>query len=299
MGLFDELDRACSTHSTRSSANEDRDDTILRPPFGYPGGKSRSVKHILPLLPMRDVYVEPFGGSAAVLIARAPVKLEVFNDRFAGVVAFYQCLRDERLYKELIDFLDMVLHSREEFITFQATWEDFTNPVQRAGMWYALTQYSFGSMGRNWGRAVTPKGIMAGKVARKLELFPRLHERFKRVQVENQDWSQCIRDYDSPETVFYLDPPYVDAHQGAHKHTMTHSEHVALLNCVFNSKGFFAVSGYSNDLYEMQNWDARYEWESFVSLDSKAFTEGNRKQHLEGVTERVHAQEVLWIKESC
>ena len=34
------------------------------------------------------------------------------------------------------------------------------------------------------------------------------HERLLRTYIEHLDWQDCIRRYDSPETLFYLDPPY-------------------------------------------------------------------------------------------
>lgn len=106
--LFDMLD-GLSTHVEPES----RDQEILRPPFSYPGSKSRSIDKILPHLPYTGVYIEPFGGSAAVLLARRPSKLEVFNDRYAGVVAFYRCIRDNNLMCQLCERLDLTIHARE------------------------------------------------------------------------------------------------------------------------------------------------------------------------------------------
>ncbi|GAG08047.1 unnamed protein product, partial [marine sediment metagenome] len=204
MGLFDDLDLIDNQSS--------KDANILRAPFGYPGGKSRSLGNILPHLPYRNKYIEPFGGSAAVLLARKPSKLEVFNDRYAGVVAFYRCLRDPILFPKLLEWLDLTIHAREEFTWCKNTWENPDDPVERAGRWYYMVQSSFGSIGRNWGRQTT-RSSMAGKIRRKLKLFPEIHERFFNVQVENQDWEDCLRDYDSPDAVIYCDPPYVDVNR--------------------------------------------------------------------------------------
>ena len=97
-------------------------ETYIRAPFGYPGGKSRSVKKILPLLPYRKAYIEAFGGAASILLARDKSKLEVYNDRFGGVVAFYRCIRDKEKMNKLIERLKIVPgHSREEFIWCKET----------------------------------------------------------------------------------------------------------------------------------------------------------------------------------
>ena len=285
MGLFDGLD----------SVSGSKDTKILRAPFGYPGGKSRSVKEILPHLPYRAKYIEPFGGSAAILLARQPSKLEVYNDRYGGVVAFYQCIRDPVMFASLVEWLDLTIHAKEEFIECKAKWENANDPVERAARWYYMVQSSFGSLGRNWGRQ-TSRTSMAGKIRNKLELFPDIHARFRKVQVENQDWEDCIRDYDSSDAVIYCDPPYCDVYRGTYKNEMSVERHKEFLTRVFRAKGFVAVSGYSNDLYEDQPWDHRYEWEAFVSIQSVGKMEGNSKEHLEET--RGHATEVLWIKEA-
>ena len=273
-------------------------DKVLRAPFAYPGGKSRSIQQILPLLPYTDVYVEPFGGSAAVLLARQPSKLEVFNDRYSGVVAFYRCIRNRDKLERLIERLEFTLHAREEFVYCKFNWEKTEDDVERAALWFTMMTHSFASLGRNFGRSTTSKSPMAKKLATRLARFPLIHERFSNVQVENQDWYDCMKDYDQPNAVFYCDPPYVDAYRGTFKHEMTIEEHRHFLDFIFNCEGFVAVSGYSNPLYDEQPWDDRHDWDSFVSISPRAFTDSNFKKDLKHQDERKHAKEVLWVKEA-
>lgn len=286
LNMFEDLDR---------NAEQRTRETILRAPFKYPGGKSRSIDKILPRLPYRGVYVEPFGGSAAILLARHPSKLEVFNDRYAGVVAFYRCLRDPSRMTKLCEAIELTVHSREDFI-INRDWQNPDDDVERAFRWYYMTEYSFAGLGRNFGRSTSARARLVS-IRDKLPLFPKIHDRFKRVQVENQDWYDCIIDYDSPDTVFYIDPPYIDADTGIYKSKMTHDDHRHLLDVIIHLQGFVAVSGYSNPIYENQDWDNRHEWESYVSIQSQAYTETNFKAHLKGMDKRSTAKEVLWVKE--
>jgi DNA adenine methylase len=290
MNLFNDLDRT-------TQVSDKKDSKVLRAPFGYPGGKTKSVPNILKHLPYKKIYVEPFGGSAAVLLARQPVDLEVYNDRYGGVVAFYRCLRDPIKYQSLIDYLELTVHSREDFVDAKETWCDESDDVVRAAKWYYMVNYSFAAVGRNYGRSTSSSGVMGGKIRNKLKHFDHLHNRLKRVQIENQDWLDCMRDYDGKDTVFYLDPPYVDAYPGTYKYEMKHDDHRRLLETIFSLRGFCAVSGYSNPLYENQSWDAKYSWETFVSIESCSFTEGNCKLSLKDVTRRSNIEEVLWIRE--
>jgi DNA adenine methylase len=289
MNLFNDLDRQTS--------EKDPKDRILRAPFGYPGGKTRSLANIIKHLPYKPIYVEPFGGSASLLLARQPVKLEVFNDRYAGVVAFYRCLRHPEKYKQLIDYLELTVHSREDFIDAKQTWCDESDDVIRAAKWYYMISYSFGSLGRNFGRSISMNGVLAGKITNKLKYFPLIHSRLQKVQIENQDWKDCLHDYDSKDTVFYIDPPYIDAYPGTYEIELNKKSHIDLIGTIFHLKGFVALSGYSNPIYENRDWDARYAWDSFVSIDPCAFTETNYKENLKCSVKRQKAEEILWIKE--
>jgi DNA adenine methylase len=287
-----------SLDATTASTDAKSKDVVVRAPFGYPGGKSRSVNHILPHLPQRDVYIEPFGGSGAVLLARQPSKLEVLNDRYSGVTSFYRVIRDPRLLDQFCERVELAVHSREEFVWCKETWKNVDDHVERAARWFYMIQYSFSQLGRNFGRSTSAKSIVSGKMRNRIKEFPFIHQRLHRVQVENQDWYDCMIDYDSPGTVFYVDPPYVDASPGIYEHELTPEQHRALIDTIFRMKGFVAVSGYANPLYDSQPWDHRHTWKSFVSMQSLAHTEGNNKAHMAGIDKRGHADEMLWIKES-
>jgi len=289
MDMFEDLDR---------NAEERTRETIVRAPFAYPGGKSKSIDKIIPHLPYTDRYVEPFGGSAAILLARHSSNLEVYNDRYGGVVAFYRCLRSPEKFEKLVELLNLTIHSREDFLFCRDTWQNVECDIERAFRWYYMTNYSFGSLGRNFGRSTSHKGGLAGKIRSKLKLFPMIHSRIRNVQIENQDWERCVTDYDNPDTVFYLDPPYVDTDSGIYKSKMSHNDHRHLLDVVFSLKGFVALSGYPNPLYDERDWDERRTWDAFISIKSAAYTDSNNKGHLKGLESRGTNTEVLWIKEA-
>ena len=63
----------------------------------------KSLAHVMPLLDMPDIfsYVEPFGGSAAVLVNRYPSSLETFNDPDDNVVVFFRVLRESDNLKKM------------------------------------------------------------------------------------------------------------------------------------------------------------------------------------------------------
>lgn len=74
-----------------------------------------------------------------------------------------------------------------------------------------------------------------------------------RVQIENAPAVEVIERYDTPETLFYLDPPYVhDARGDKHAYygEMTDAQHTELAHLLHGIKARAAVSGYRSDLYD-------------------------------------------------
>jgi DNA adenine methylase len=275
-------------------------ETYIRAPFGWPGGKWNSLSNLFQI--MKDRYpkakrlVDACGGSGVVSI-NAPSHYEsvIFNDRHAGVVAFYRCLRDPEKLDQLVERLQLFLHSREEFIWCKSTWENCTDDVERAARWYYMVKMSFSYLGRNFARAVLGPNSLAAKYHNSLDEFPTIHTRLRRALIENQDVLQCIRDFDDPDTDHYIDPDYIGADTGIYKHRVDHEK---LLDTIFSLRGRVFLSGYRNPLYDARTWDDCFEWKVKVTIESQAFRESNNLAGKEQQMNRTKmATEVLWIKE--
>lgn len=270
---------------------------ITKSPFGYPGGKSRSVNEILPLLPHTGRYVEVFGGSGIILINRTKEKFEVFNDKYSGITDFYISLRDRPA--ELKNTIEQMCFGREQFIDCRDNWCVSKDRVIRGAMWYYMIQNSFGTQGRNFGRDLKRT---TGKHLCNLDLFPKIHQRLKNVLIENMDWQTIVRDFDHPDTVFYMDPPYLEdicTTPGMYKNRFSHADHVKLLDFIFSDvQGFCAVSSYQNNLYMQYDWDSVHHWDVAISMKSLAFKESNHLEEHQDRMERGRREEYLYIKEA-
>ncbi len=267
----------------------------VRSPFPWPGGKSKSIDNILPHLPYRNSYIEPFGGSGAILLARRPCNLETFNDKFAGVTCFYRVIRDRIKMNALLDRLNCCLHSREEFIWCKQTWKNCEDEVERAARWWYMVTSSFGAQGRNFGRAVKGKVQQGPKLKTNLKLFPECHLRLSNVQIENQDWRQILNDFDNKDAVFYLDPPYRLANRGQYECEMSDSDHRELLERIQKLEGFVAISGYDDSMYNEYRWSRKFQWKAYVTATAQAETGTN---NLAGADmQRGFSTECLWVRE--
>ena len=236
--------------------------------FGYYGGKFSHLDFLLPLLPTTFThFCEPFGGSAAILINRAPAPVETYNDLDSEVVNFFQRLRDHG--DELIRLISLTPFSREELVKACRP-EPNLSTIERARRFFVrarqtrtgLAQTS--SEGR-WAHCVlTSRAGMAGAVSRWLgsvEGLPQIVQRLQRVQMENAPATEVIRRYDSTKTLFYCDPPYVHLTRGDNKaygYEMTDNEHRELAQVLNSVQGLVAISNYQcklmDELYPAPKW---------------------------------------------
>ena len=98
---------------------------------------------------------------------------------------------------------------------------------------------------------------MAGAVSRwigAIDGLPPIIDRLVRVQIDNAPALEVIERYDTPETLFYLDPPYVHKSRGdkhAYFGEMSDVDHTELACLLQNIKGRAAISGYRSDLYDL------------------------------------------------
>ncbi len=228
--------------------------------FGWYGGKFSHLDWLLPLLPTCHHYCEPFGGSAAVLLNRAPSPVETYNDLDGEVAIFFRVLRDDK--EQLLEAIGLTPFSREEFAT-ACVIDPEVSPLERARRFFVRARQvrtglaQTASLGRWANCKNTSRGGMSGVVRRwlgSLEGLPEIAERLLRVQIENRPAVEAIHLYDSPQTLFYCDPPYVHLTRGdnnAYGYEMTDDEHRELAEVLNAVQGLVAVSNYPCELMDM------------------------------------------------
>ena len=227
--------------------------------FGWYGGKFNHLDWLLPLLPECHHYCEPFGGSAAVLLNRQPSKVETYNDIDGEVTSFFRVLRENT--QELLLAIGLTPFSREELMMALSS-DGALSPLERARLFFVRARQArtglaqTASLGRWANCKETSRAGMSGAVSRWLGSVEGLAEiaaRLLRVQIENRPALDILQVYDGPDTLFYLDPPYVHATRGdrkAYRFEMTDDEHRALAARLGGIEGRAAISGYRCDLMD-------------------------------------------------
>jgi DNA adenine methylase len=245
----------------------------VNPPLKWHGGKSYLATKIVALMPKHLHYVEPYAGGLAVLLARDPDDRrlwladdgscrgvsEVANDINCRLMTFWRVLQDVDLFAQF--------HRQVQAIPLSRTaWEAAHSHVYGhdlvadAVAFFVLCRQSlagrmkgFTSITRNR----TRRGMNgnASEWLGAIEGLANVHERLRRVVIENRPALEIIRREDGPKTLFYLDPPYLHETRAATdayaSFEMTEDDHRELLDVLGGIEGRFLLSGYRSTLYDM------------------------------------------------
>jgi len=197
-------------------------------------------------------------------------------------------------------------YSRELFCVCRDGWEQEADPVKMAAMWFVVARQSFsGRFGNSWSFAVNHSRCGMSAVVSKwisvIELLPKIHERLQRVQIEYGDFRKIYSTYDTPETLFYADPPYVGGtrRNGGYKYEMTDDDHRDHVEILLGLEGRAMVSGYRHPIYERleeHGW-RRLDWD--VACSAAGRTRGTGLQGAGVCEANQRRTECLWISPSC
>lgn len=234
---------------------------MKHPLIRYHGGKFRIADWIISQFPSHRTYVEPFGGGGAVLLAKPPSCVEVYNDLDADVVNFFEVLRDKQLSQELAHLIELTPYSRTEFLNART---ETTSKVDQARKLVIRAQMGFGSAGATKGntgfRLDTGRGgsDIVKIWQRQPKVILQAAARLKKVLIENRDALKVIEDHDRDDTLFFIDPPYVldTRNMGgkAYRHEMSNEDHEKLIKTLKLCKGMVIVCGYEHPIYETLKW---------------------------------------------
>lgn len=215
--------------------------------FPYIGGKSQLAPRIVSYLPDHDCYVEPFAGSAAVLLTKPRSQIEVLNDLDRDIVHFFETVRQRP--DELAEFIRNTPYSREVYDEWTEEYYSGRrddDPVVRAGKWVYLRYASFGGKyGRRtgWKRvSVRNRQPPSRNWANVPERIHKLRDRLRGAEIECLDYQDLIERYDSEQTVFYCDPPYVEAADDYYRVSDSNFDHEQLADTLLGIDGAAIVS---------------------------------------------------------
>ena len=192
---------------------------LAKSPLRYPGGKSRALKQILPLIPVNiSEFREPFVGGGSVFFAirslfQSRIKSYWINDLNYDLYCFWKQVRDygpglvnaliekrstatdgRTLFEELTKAKDELNHNRELLCEFQ-----------RAVRFFVLNRITFSGVVDSGGysQSAFEKRFTDSSIERVKNICPYLFG----VKITNEDYTNAL--FQEGKDVFiFLDPPY-------------------------------------------------------------------------------------------
>lgn len=270
---------------------------MLKTPLKWVGGKGRFLEKIYKHFPQHTTFVDVFGGSGSVILGKNPAKVDVYNDLDRRLANFFQVLCDEKKTEELQRRLENTLYSRRVFDEAKDLQYNNLSDIDRAYYFFITNRQSFAGIGETWGYEISAgstddypacvKGFHLG-----IERLKTAHNRLREIQIENLDFMDLVPRYDAPDTLFYLDPPYVQGERTSrivYNHEMTKEDHVNLINLLLKIKGMAILSGYETEIYNPlleSGWrQSKFDCFARVAQNAQGFN-----------TPRT---ECLWISPNC
>lgn len=263
-----------------------------RPLVRWHGGKWKIAKWIIAHLPSHVTYVEPFGGGASVLLQKPIAKAECYNDLDQTLIQLFRVLQNPEQAEKLVWLLERTPFSRAEF---DLAYEHTGDPVERARRTLIRSFMGYGSDGTageyktGFRRAVSSASKFPSREWKTYPLALRSTiDRFRGVVLEQTDAFALIPSLDSPDTLYYVDPPYhPDTRssgnrrrgQGYHvyAHELDAADHERLLALLCAVKGMVVLSGYPHPLYDLH-------LSAWTRVERDAYADGGRPR-----------TECLWI----
>lgn len=253
-----------------------------RQPLRYYGSKWNIAPWLEEQYPAHYCFAVPYGGGTSEIFRKSPSRLEIYNDMDLAVVTFFRVLRDRP--DELIRAISLTPFSRAEL-------EDACETLRNLHSWFPWFARLFSSKIREYELEVARQFFVKSRIGRsgntsawnssfKGEYKPTRDKhsieewneedylwaaaaRLKKVQIERMPALHFIKKYDAPNTLFYLDPPYVHSTRytnwtSAYEHEMTDEDHEKLAEVLYGIEGMAIISGYDGPLYkrlfEDQGW---------------------------------------------
>ena len=257
-----------------------------RPILRYHGGKWMFAPWIIGHFPKHRIYTEAFGGAASVLLRKGRSYSEVYNDLSGDIVNVFRVLRDPASAARLETLLRLTPFARPEFV---ASYDDAHDPIERARRTIICAFMGFGSASANPGHSTGFRGnanrngtTPAHDWAHWPDGIEAYTSRLAGVTIEERPGIEIIAAHDTPDTLHYVDPPYLHSsrkrrQKTAYVHEMTDDDHRSLADALRAAKGIVALSGYDSDLYCRLYGD---------------WSRSERKSLADGASPRL---EVLWL----
>jgi DNA adenine methylase len=189
---------------------------MIKSPLRYPGGKSRAVKTIAPLIPDFKEFREPFLGGGSVFINLKqilPNRKYWINDIYKNLYYFWKHLQKnpEKLIQSIIDLKKRFKDGKELHRFLIENIEEF-DELNKATAFFVFNRITFSGTSESGGfsEAAFKKRFTDSSIERVKLLSTILCG----ARITNYDYKNVIEEK-GKEVFIFLDPPYYSATKSA------------------------------------------------------------------------------------
>jgi len=189
--------------------------------------------------------VEVFGGGGTVsaFAPRDVFNIIVYNDKDELVYTFFKVLREKprELMRELILMpFSRTLHDELREIAKGGEYRNM-NDIEKAALFFYLHMTSYaGTVNGGFKVAKNVRTSRSKVYLHKIVSLADIAKKYFDVVLENKDFREIIRLYDSSNTVFYCDPPFL-RDCSYYRLGFTHKDMKALLDMLAKIRGKFVL----------------------------------------------------------
>lgn len=236
--------RGCGINDTTRGSN--RGSNSMRPIFCRSGNKYYLANKILPNIPDHDIYVEPFVGTGTIFFKKEKARVNVLNDLDEEIIDMYKLIKtvgndfetDLNTIPKLQAFYNKEPKTDEDILTkYILNCNKFSGNIKGKKIYKGTNPYN------------------------KLQKIDEYKEKLKGVKLYNTDWFEVAKKYDSPNTFFFLDPPYELRESGFEAYEHDNFDHVLFKEQVEKLKGMVIIT--LNDSPRMRRLFRGYNIKSY------------------------------------
>jgi DNA adenine methylase len=202
----------------------------MNPFFIRVGSKRRIAKQIIRYIPDHKIYVEPFVGSGAIFFRKDKAITNILNDLDKNLIDGYELLKNTSSNSENYN----TQSGTENIQNFVNNVSSDSSIEDRLLKLLYLSCNTFSGSGR--GKIYGPQPQIT-----KIKKIAEYVNKLKDTILTNEDYKIIIEKFDSPNTFFFLDPPYEESKK-KNIYNHPHMDFEEFVNILTNITGKFLLT---------------------------------------------------------
>ena len=209
--------------------------------------------------PPHDIFIDCMGGGGSIILNKLPVFTNVYND-LGSISKVFKDIQNGRL----IDEIKSIEYTQDNFdrainqVIYQI--DSGFSPALAILIKYRMSR---AGIGKHFSWSSRKRGNLPGDANawnNFKEQLPEIHHRLQCITIRNNDYKVLLNEYNSPECLIYLDPPYLHSERtttNVYELEWSAINHCDMCDLVNQSKSKIIISGYDNDIYaqSLRNWN--------------------------------------------